>query len=128
MRKYSAMTTIKKMTLPLSDTTNLFSLSEQKNSVEEKKIKHGLYPVEIYILSYTGSTSICLLKPPTFGSGSFLKTPLFSLAAQRLPFYKNICSEDPLSKIRSNLNNSNTDGSFTMANSNSFLIPAKFFR
>ena len=30
--------------------------------------------------------------------------------------------------IQSNLDGSNTDGSFTMANSNSFLSPTKFFR
>ena len=30
--------------------------------------------------------------------------------------------------IQSNLDGSNTDGSFTMANSNSFLSPKKFFR
>ena len=30
--------------------------------------------------------------------------------------------------IQSNLNNSNTDGLFTMANSNLFLVPTKFFR
>ena len=32
------------------------------------------------------------------------------------------------SEIQSNLDSSNTDGSFTMANSNSFLVPTKFFR
>ena len=30
--------------------------------------------------------------------------------------------------IQSNLDGSNTDGSFTMATSNSFLVPTKFFR
>ena len=30
-------------------------------------------------------------------------------------------------KVQSNLNSSNTDGSFTMANSNSCLSPTKFF-
>ena len=30
--------------------------------------------------------------------------------------------------LQSNLNGSNTDGSFTMANSNSFWVPTEFFR
>ena len=45
----------------------------------------------------------------------------------RLNKYAGIPNTKPLD-IQSNLNSSNTDGSFTMANSNSFLSPYKFLQ